>query len=74
MMNEFAMGGFVAQKGLWNLARETCCRTEVRCLKEKVTLSESTMPCMKKFLSSWLMEVGQDKKERWRWTGRLKKR
>ena len=26
------------------------------------------------FLGSWLREDGEDKKEKWRWTGKLKKR
>ena len=48
VMNEFDMGGFMAQKGLLNLAREKCCRTEVRSPRNEVTLSENTRPCMKK--------------------------
>ena len=35
----------VAQKGLWNLAREKMYETEVHCQRKK-TLSESTRPCM----------------------------
>ena len=39
----------MAQKGLWNLAREIkCCRTEVHFPRKKETWSESTRPCMKK--------------------------
>ena len=42
-----------------------CCRTEERCLKKKVTLSEHIRLCMKKFfLSSWLREEGKVKEER----------
>ena len=47
-LNEFEMGGFMAQKGPYNLAREKCSRTEERCLRKKVTLLESIRRCMKK--------------------------
>ena len=47
LLNEFEMGGFMAQKGPWNLARENAAgEREVLCLRKKVTLSESTRPCM----------------------------
>ena len=38
----------MAQKGLWNLARENCCRTEERCPRKKVTLLDSVRRCMKR--------------------------
>ena len=38
--------GLMAQKGLRNVAREKCCRTEVLCQRKKETLLESTRPCM----------------------------
>ena len=57
LLNDFEMGGFKAQKGLWNLAREKCCRTEEHCLRKKVTLLENIRRC------SWLRDDGEDKKE-----------
>ena len=49
LSNEFEMGGFRAQKGLWNLARERkCCRTEEHCQRRTETLSESTRRCTKR--------------------------
>ena len=42
---EFEM---MAQKGLWDFAREKCYRTEEHCLRQKVTLSESIRRCMKR--------------------------
>ena len=47
LRNEFEMRGFMAQKGLWNVARVKCCRTEMHWLRKKETLSDSTRPCMK---------------------------
>ena len=64
----------MAQEGPWNFAREECCRTEVRCLRKNVTLSENTKATHEEnFLSSWLKEDGKDK-ERCRLTGRLTKK
>ena len=48
LVNELEMGGFMAQKGLWNLAREKCRRTEEHCPKKKMTFLESIKRCMKK--------------------------
>ena len=38
LLNEFEMGGFMAQKVLWNLARAKCSRTEERCPRKMVAL------------------------------------
>ena len=42
LWNEFEVGGFIAQKGLWNLARESAAAL----FEKKETLSERTRPCM----------------------------
>ena len=48
LLNKFEMEGFMAHKGLWNLAEVICCRIEESGLREKVMSLESIRPCMKK--------------------------
>ena len=49
--NKFEMDGFMAQKGLWNLAREKILRERGALPNEEVTPLESTRLCMKNI--SW---------------------
>ena len=63
------------RNGLWDLAREKMLQDRGALSKEEGdVVREHKAMHEEKILSSWLKEVGQDKKERWRWTRRLKKR
>ena len=65
LWNEFEMGGFMAQKGLWNLARQRkCCRTEVHCLRKRSHCERVQGMHEENFLSSWLREDMEGKEER----------
>ena len=44
LLNKFAMVGFVAQKGLWNLARDKILRERGNVAKGRVVPLESTRP------------------------------
>ena len=64
-MNKFEMEGFMAQKGLWNLAIEKILRErgalpmeEGHAVREHKAMNEEN------FLSSWLREDGREKEER----------
>ena len=48
LLNKFEMEVFMAQTGLWNLAKIMPRETEVLCRKKKVTPLESLKPCTKK--------------------------
>ena len=64
-LNEFEMGGFVAQTGLRNLARENMLQDRFALSKEEGdVVSEYKAMHEEHVLSSWLREVGEDKKER----------
>ena len=49
LLNKFGLGGFMAQKGLWNLARERENAAGQRCIAKgkKVTLLETIRRCMR---------------------------
>ena len=65
LWNELEKEAFMAQKGLWNVARQRMLRTEVHCPTKKETFSDSTRPCVKKkILSSWLREDVESTEER----------
>ena len=65
LSNEFEMGGFMAQKGLWNLARD-------KMLQDRGALPEEEGDVVREykamheehFLISWLREDVEGKKER----------
>ena len=63
LLNKFEMEGFMAQKGLWNLARENLLQDRGEWLEEEgddITEYEA----MDNFLRSWLRKDGEDKKGR----------
>ena len=65
MWNEFEMGGFTAQKGLWNLAREEMLQDRGALPKEEEDIvREYKAMHEENFLSSWVREDVEDKKER----------
>ena len=62
---KFEMGGFMAQKGLWNLAREKMLLDRGALSKEEGdVVREYKAMHEEHFLSSLLREVGDDKKDR----------
>ena len=74
LLNEFETGGFMAQKrSMESRKREKCCRTEVHCPRKKVTLSERDKKRISRAVGGGKMEKTR-KNEKWRWTGKLKKR
>ena len=58
LREELEVRGFKAQKGLWNIAKKRCWKTEEPCPEKTETCSVNTKPCMheENFLSSWLRE------------------
>ena len=56
--DKFEMEGFMAQKGLWNLAGGSVLQDREALLKEDGDMHEEN------FFSSWLREDGKNKKER----------
>ena len=60
LLNEFEMGGFMAQKGVWNLTRAKMRQDRGALPQEEgdEVMHEET------FLNSWLREDGEDKQER----------
>ena len=75
-MNEFEMGGFMAQTGLWNLAREKRLQDRGALPGEEGDVNrEYSVLHEENFLSSWLRKDVEGKEEgKKRWTGRPKKR
>ena len=62
----------MTKRSVWHLAREkrlqdrgALPREEGDVIREYKAMHEENFFC------SWSKDVGQDKKERWRWTGRL---
>ena len=65
LVNKFEMEGFVAQKGLWNLAREKNLRERGELPKEEGdAVREHKAMREEKFLSSWLREDGRERERR----------
>ena len=65
LMNKFEMEGFMAQKGLWNLAREKNLRERGALPKEEGDAArEYKAMHQEHFLSSWLREDGREEEER----------
>ena len=65
LLNEFEMVGFLAQKGLRNLARGKMLQDRGALPKEEGDIvREYKAMYEENFLSSWLKEVGADKTER----------
>ena len=54
------MGGFMAQKGLWNLAREKMLQDRGALLEEGDIVREYKAMHEENYLGSWLREVGED--------------
>ena len=64
LSNEIEMGGFMAQKGLWNLARETMLQDRGAMPKEEGDVIREAMAMHdENFLSSWLREDVEGKGE-----------
>ena len=64
-MNKFEMEGFMAQKGLWNLAKEKNLRERGELPKEESdAVREYKAMHEENFLSSWLREDEKSKEER----------
>ena len=51
LLKEFEMGGFMAQKGLWNLARDEMVQDRGALPKEEGDVLRETRTCMKR--TSW---------------------
>ena len=64
LFNEFVMGAFMAQKGLWNLDRDKMLQDRGTLPMEEgdVIREYKAMP-EENFLSSWLRADGKDKEE-----------
>ena len=67
LLNKFEMEGFMAQKGLWNLAGEKILRERGTLPKEEGdAIREYKAMHEENFLSSWSREDGRERrKERW---------
>ena len=64
LVNKFDMEGFVAQEGLWKLARDKILRERGALPKEEGdAIRECRAMHEENFLSSWLMEDGREKEE-----------
>ena len=64
LLNKFEMEGFMAQKGLWNLAREKILRERGALAKEEGdAIGEYKAMHEEKCWSSWLMEDGREEEE-----------
>ena len=62
LLNKFDMEGFIAQKGLWNFAREKILRERGALPKEEGdAITEYKAMHEENFLSSWLREDGRDR-------------
>ena len=71
LWNEFETGAFMAQKGLWNVAREKMVQDRGASLKEeRDTVREYKAMYEDNFLSSWLREGERERK----WPRRPEKR
>ena len=65
LRNEFEMGGFMTQKGQWNLARRKMPQDRGAVLEEEGDIVREYKAIHEEtILRSWLKKVGQDKKER----------
>ena len=64
LVSNFALEGFMAQKGLWNLAGEEMLRDRGALLKEECDfIREHRAMHEENFLSSWLREKETEKEE-----------
>ena len=68
LLNKFEMEGFMAQKGLWNLAREKILRERGALpMEEGDAIREYKAVHEDNFLSSWLREERRERRKK-RWT------